>query len=117
MTKKQQMDQYLVTSSGTIVRPDLGITRHFNHLPVGEDMPNTLSEAAKLVYAECSEDSSIRVLLLNFSDLSFTDVTVDVAKFVALNLFDRQNEDENAPEWFKPIIADWYNLTDKTNIC
>ena len=52
MTNEQHLDQYLVTSSGTIVRPDLGVKHHFDDLPVGEDMPNTLEEAAKLAYAD-----------------------------------------------------------------
>ena len=99
MTNEQHLDQYLVTSSGTIDRPDLGIKRHFDDLPVGEDMPNTLEEAAKLAYADCSDDTSIRVLRLNYAELTFTDVTDDVAHFVALNLIDRQNEDVSAPEW------------------
>ena len=95
------MDQYLVTSSGTVTRPDLGITRHFDDLPVGEDMPSTLEEAAKLAYADCAGagDTSIRVLRLNYAELSFTDVTDEVAQFVAQNLIDRSDDDVSPPEW------------------
>ena len=99
MTNEQHLDQYLVTSSGTIVRNDLGVKHHFDDLPVGEDMPNTLEEAAKLAYADCADDTSIRVLRLNYAELTFTDVTDEVAHFVALNLIDLQNEDLSAPEW------------------
>ena len=99
MTNEQHLDQYLVTSSGTVTRPDLGMTRHFDDLPVGEDMPSTLEEAAKLAYADCAGDTSIRVLRLNYAELSFTDVTHEVAQFVALNLIDRQNDDVSVPEW------------------
>jgi len=99
MTNEQHMDQYLVTSSGTVTRPDLGITRHFDDLPVGEDMPSTLEEAAKLAYADCAGDTSIRVLRLNYAELSFTDVTDEVAQFVAQNLIDRSDDDVSPPEW------------------
>jgi len=106
MTNEKHLDQYLVTSSGTIVRPDLGIKRHFDDLPVGEDMPNTLEEAAKLAYAECSDDTSIRVLRLNYAELTFTDVTYEVAEFVALNLIDLQCEDPSPPEWAESAFED-----------
>ena len=101
MTNEQHLDQYLVTSSGTVTRPDLGIKRYFSDLPVGEDMPSTLEEAAKLAYADCAGagDTSIRVLRLNYAELSFSDVTDDVTRFVALNLIDRQNDDVSVPEW------------------
>ena len=99
MTNEQHLDQYLVTSSGTIVIADLGVKRHFDDLPVGEDMPSTLEDAAKLAYADCADDTSIRVLRLNYAELTFTDVTDEVAHFVALNLIDLQNEDVSAPEW------------------
>jgi hypothetical protein len=99
MTNEQHLDQYLVTSSGTIDRPDLGVKHHFDDLPVGEDMPSTLEEAAKMAYTECADDTSIRVLRLNYAELTFTDVTDEVAHFVALNLIDLQNEDASAPEW------------------
>ena len=99
MTNEQHLDQYLVTSSGTITRPHIGVQRHFDDLPVGEDMPSTLEEAAKLAYADCADDTSIRVLRLNYAELSFTDVTDEVAQFVALNLIDRQDEDVSPPEW------------------
>ena len=93
------LDQYLVTSSGTIVIADLGVKRHFDDLPVGEDMPSTLEDAAKLAYADCLDDATIRVLRLNYAEGRFTDVTDEVAQFVALNLIDHQNEDVSPPEW------------------
>ena len=99
MTNEQHLDQYLVTSSGTVTRPDLGIKRYFSDLPVGEDMPSTLEEAAKLAYADCADDTSIRVLRLNYAELSFSDVTDDVTQFVALNLIDRSDDDVSPPEW------------------
>jgi len=110
MTNEQHLDQYLVTSSGTVDRPDLGVKHHFDDLPVGEDMPNTLEEAAKLAYADCADDTSIRVLRLNYAELTFTDVTDEVAQFVALNLIDRQNEDVSAPEWAESELQDFNEL-------
>jgi len=111
MTNEQHLDQYLVTSSGTIVRNDLGVKHHFDDLPVGEDMPNTLEEAAKLAYADCSDDTSIRVLRLNYAELTFTDVTDEVAQFVVYNLLDLQCEDPSPPEWaesaFNRIVKDY----------
>ena len=106
MTNEQHLDQYLVTSSGTVTRPDLGITRHFDDLPVGEDMPSTLEEAAKLAYADCAGDTSIRVLRLNYAELSFTDVTDEVAQFVALNLIDRSDDDVSPPEWAESAFGE-----------
>jgi len=99
MTNEQHLDQYLVTSSGTIDRPDLGVKHHFDDLPVGEDMPSSLEEAAKMAYTECADDTSIRVLRLNYAESRFTDVTDEVAEFVALNLLDLRSEDPSPPEW------------------
>ena len=104
------LDQYLVTSSGTIVIADLGVKRHFDDLPVGEDMPSTLEDAAKLAYADCLDDATIRVLRLNYAEGRFTDVTDEVAQFVALNLIDHQNEDVSPPEWAESALQDFNEL-------
>ena len=106
MTNEQHLDQYLVTSSGTIVRNDLGVKHHFDDLPVGEDMPTTIEDAAKMAYGQCADDSSIRVLRLNYAELTFTDVTDEVAEFVALNLLDLQCEDPSPPEWAESAFED-----------
>ena len=104
------LDQYLVTSSGTIVIADLGVKRHFDDLPVGEDMPSTLEDAAKLAYADCLDDATIRVLRLNYSESGFTDVTEQVTEYVAYNLIDHQNEDVSPPEWAESALQDFNEL-------
>ena len=91
------LDQYLVTSSGKFTC--LGRTTHYDDRVIGEDMPTTLEDAAKLAYADCLDDATIRVLRLNYAEGRFTDVTDEVAQFVALNLIDHQNEDVSPPEW------------------
>ena len=110
MTNEQHLDQYLVTSSGTIVIADLGVKRHFDDLPVGEDMPSTLEDAAKLAYADCLDDATIRVLRLNYSESGFTDVTEQVTEYVAYNLIDHQNEDVSPPEWAESALQDFNEL-------
>ena len=106
MTNEKHLDQYLVTSSGTVDRPDLGVKHHFDDLPVGEDMPTTIEDAAKMAYGQCADDTSIRVLRLNYAELTFTDVTDEVAQFVAINLLDLQCEDPSPPEWAESAFED-----------
>jgi|TARA_R110000782_G_scaffold106231_2_gene194431 hypothetical protein len=89
--------QYLVTSSGTIVRDGL-VKFEFNDLTVGEDMPDTFEDAAHMAYDHCKDDKSIRVLFLNHVDGTLSDATDQVAHFVADNLY-TQDEDFIIPEW------------------
>jgi len=110
MTNEKHLDQYLVTSSGTIEIRDMGIKHHFDDLPVGEDMPTTIEDAAKMAYGQCADDTSIRVLRLNYAELTFTDVTDEVAQFVVYNLLDLQCEDPSPPEWAESELQDFNEL-------
>ena len=102
------LDQYLVTSSGKFTC--LGRTTHYDDRVIGEDMPTTLEDAAKLAYADCLDDATIRVLRLNYSESGFTDVTEQVTEYVAYNLIDHQNEDVSPPEWAEIALQDFNEL-------